>query len=962
MQVNAILLAAQIVMMLATVVKAENLAPQAAYSVQFSGFAYRGQVIPGTNTPATSDGFMPAPPWQGPRDVLTDGKRDGSAARSWFWSAMKKRATLTFDLRRTARVNRIGVWGPANDRADPAMATACIADSEAGLTKASPIVLDRAEGGYVWNGQDCTGRFVRLICEGSEPEMVISEVEISGQATGAVAKDAPNPGLIPVTPRDLTPLLQPPVNPADVVNLAPRSRLVITSSHYDDKLGRAVDDSAARDSDPTGRGLVDGDQRTAVTSASGWYARKTIIVELELEQPAQVERVVAWTPPHGDAPRVYLNGYEVWLRPGPDAAWVPVGEYRNAVLPGEKPPAAYALATAPIGKPARSVRIRFDGVAQSADVLRVAEVEIWGKVTGVVATGPSLRVRKPVPAIEPVPLGELTPAYDWIVRDRIRGIYGYAQHSQDAALLERAKAEGFNCFIFHASGREAHSATGWPAICERWARAQQHHGLKVLASWAYGSDERYANTTFGTYQPGGREIWKRTPCPQSRDYWDRVVGDRAVSAAEAGLTGMVVDMEMYGADAARYPGPCYCDSCWGGFVEEHLEGVTATEIALRDRPSWMHANGLTRDYARHQEIVVTSILRSITRRVRAVKPDFLLGNMLDPESLPGLARGLGTPTMPALIFSELEYQGNLGGMPERQFQLRSEGYPALYAPGLWPKPVRADAVAGLIREAGVSSAGYWIWSALAFTTGSKGIYACHPDFKPDDYWRAVRAGNDALTEATKKAAPDALRGPTTMPAALGPRATIPRIATAPPSDKDWERAAILAPFLLNNNGQPPVAKTYARVLWDGKRLYVRVTCEEPAPEKIKPPRGERDDSTLWTQDSVEAFWKRPGSSSYMHIIANTAGTISDALADGLKPEDIGWNADIVAQARRTNSGWRIDLSVPLESDGQGVIRPGSQLRFELARNRPGGGETSCWAPTQGMFIAAPHLWGTLVLE
>ncbi|MCX5662530.1 MAG: hypothetical protein NTW19_22845 [Planctomycetota bacterium] len=956
---------ALIVLLSASPARAENLASGAAYSVGLSGYVYRGQLIPGTNAPAKRDGFMDAPPWQGPADTLIDGRRDGAAVRSWFWSSMKKRATLTFDLRRAAKIDRLGVWSPPEGKGVLDAVTARVADSEAGLAQAPEIPLAPGEGGFIWAGPAKAGQFVRLVCAGSTPELAVSEVEIMGQPSGAAISGAPPAGLIVVPPRDLTPLLRAPERHEGVVNIAPAAtRVVATSTHYDDKTHAFVQDTAAHDSDPSGRTLVDGDPRTAITSFAGWYTHKTIQVEIDLEHPVEVDRVVVWCARHDAQSRTYLNAFQAWVRAGPEAAWEPVGETRNAVLPGEHPAADYPLASPPIGKVAGAVRIEFTGVAQSAEAIRIGEIEVWGKESTdmkTTATAPALRVSKPVPAIAPVPIGALAPAYDWIVHDRIRALFAYASQSGDAGLFEHAKAAGFNCLLVHTSGPQAHSEKGWPAICETWAGLQKTHGMKVIAVWAFGSDERYYNNRFGLYQPGGKQHWTRTPCPQSHEYWDRVVGDRAAIAAHAGLTGMVVDMEMYSADSTRYPGPCYCDSCWHRFVDAHLEGPSGHSVSMIDRPAWISANGLTTDYAQRQEIVVTGILNGIVRRVREIKPDFLLGNLLDPESLPGLSRGFGTPTMPALVFSELEYHGNLSGTPGRIAQLRADGYPALYVPGFWPQPVRADQLAALIREGATTSAGFWIWSSLAFDPKSKGDYVCNPAFKPDDYWRAARAGNDLLTASLKQAPAAAIFGPATMPAASGPRATVPRVDQPPQTDEDWKRGAAFSPFLINNTSQPPKSSSAARALWDGKRLHLRVACEEPAPETMKPPHGERDDSTLWTQDSIEIFWMRPGGRGYAHVIVNSAGTVFDAMADGLKPEDPGWSAEITAKASKTASGWQVEIGIPLEADGAGPVAPGGEVRFEIARNRPSAGETSCWAPAHGMFIASTNRWGTLVL-
>ncbi len=725
---------------------AADLAPEAAYSVTVSGYVYRGQVIPGTNTPATEQGFSPAPPWQGPRTALTDGKRDGDVVHSWFWSQMDKRITARFDLRRVAQIHSVQVW-PQMGAPNYDGATVRIAATEEALVEAPDIAMTAAEEGMAWTGPAVGGRFVEITCQSGLPQMTLAEVQIRGEPEAPPAPDAPAPGLIAVPPRDPAALIAPPAVPEGVGNLArePGVRVDVTSRHYDDKTGtEAADDSAAL-SDPTGGALNDGERTGGVRSFSGWFCSKRIQAQFALPSAADVDHLLVWSSGHEEG-RSYINCVRVWLQAGEGAPWTPAGETWNPVLPGETPAPEYPIVVSPVGGPATSVRLELVGVAQSADYMQVAEIELWGRPAAGEVTARPWRVSRPVPPIEPVATDELSTAYRWLQEERLRGIYGYIGEWANEGLLERICAAGFNCMIVHTMAK-SHSEAGWPEEAERWARVQSERKLRVIVSWPFGSDERYGNTQFGDYQPGGTAIWRRGPCPLSSEYWNRVVGDRAAIAAEAGLTGMVVDMEMYGADSARYPGPCFCDRCWEAFVAEHLEGVEAENIALADRPAWIAANDLVEDYARRQELEVTAILESIRDRVRAIDPDFLLGNLLDPESLPGLARGFGTPDMPALVFSELEYHGDVSGVAERVASLRDRGYPVWYVPGLWLKPVTPPELPALVRSAAPLSGGYWLWSTAAFSPDAGPPYAHAEDYSHDDYWRAFGQANEALTEA-----------------------------------------------------------------------------------------------------------------------------------------------------------------------------------------------------------------------
>jgi len=392
------------------------------------------------------------------------------------------------------------------------------------------------------------------------------------------------------------------------------------------------------------------------------------------------------------------------------------------------------------------VRLQFSGVAQSADLMQIAEIEIWAKVATGVAVAKLMRIRQPVPAIAPIALGRLSPAYDWIKTQRLRALYTYVGRSEEDQVFKRAVDAGYNTLLVHTMGK-AHSEQGWPEEAAKWVELQKRYPLRVIISWPFGSDERYGNTQFGAYQPGGPTVWKKTPCPLSAEYWNRVVGDRAEFAAKLGLTGMVVDMEMYGADVTRHLGPCVADDCWQRFVAGHLEGVNPAEVLMADRPAWLEANALLADYRRWQELEVMAILRGIEQRVHAVNPNFLLGNVLDFESLPGLARGFGTPTMPALILSETEYRGSLFRMDARIKRLTDEGYPALYVPGLWPQPILPQQLTKLIPEVALPSAGFWVWSCLVYDDNASGDYGHAKGYTAEEYWQATKAGTQALDAA-----------------------------------------------------------------------------------------------------------------------------------------------------------------------------------------------------------------------
>jgi|GEM_PF-4092515 len=955
MRLISVFILAGFLFCLSIVVNAENLAKSAAYSAFCSGYIYPGQILPGTNSTPAKEGWVDAPCWQG-ADILADGKQDSGNVESWFWSQMNKRMTLRFDLRRTAKISQIRVWTVSGTQYRMDSITAKIASTMDGLVAAPSVNLVATDGVFTWQGSSVEGRYVEILCYSGSPIMGVSEVEIDGDATGAVATDAPASGLIPVAPRDLATLTKLPEKPQGAVNAATsaNAKYTLTSKHTDDRNAN-VDDNIAASGDPSGRTLVDGNPTSSVSTFAGYYASKVITAEFDLGKQWNVDRIIVWSAGHVIGTRSYLNSFETWIKAGPDAAWEPLGQTWNPVLPGEIPGAEYPVFTGEINKLARYVRVQLNSAMQSGEVMKIGEINIWGVPASGNEILKSIRIIKHVPDVKPVKIGKISHAFDWIFKYRIRAMFCYPEQWKDKALIDNIVNSGFNTVVFHTMYKW-HSAEGFPAEMKAWELVQKERKLHVFVSMPYGSDERYGNTQFGGYQPGGGTRWTHTPCPLSVEYWNRVVGDRAEIAAKAGLTGLVVDMEMYGGDATRFTGPCYCETCWSRYAKEHIGGLDPAGVDINSRASWIAGNGLAMEYARWQEIEVMGILKGIEKRVHAIKPNFIFGNLLDPESVAGLSRGFGTSTMPSLIFSELEYQGNLSGVQGRLMQLKSLGYPSLYVPGFWIQPVKPQQLPDLVKEAAPTSAGYWIWSSAAFGDGVKGEFAHNKDYTHDDYWKAFKVSNQGLTKQL------ASKNTKIMAKIAVPQVIVPRVKSVSISEADWTKAVKIGPFVHHVTGQKANANTFTRLLWNGKRLYLRITCSEPTPEKSTISKGGRDESTIWLQDSIEIFWTRPDSDRTVQLMINSAGTVYDALSVGMRDFDPGWNADIVSKVKQINGGWELEVIIPIDADGGGAIPANGRLRFEIARNRPGGQETTSWTRVGGMFKGAPNLWGVLVLK
>jgi len=173
-------------------------------------------------------------------------------------------------------------------------------------------------------------------------------------------------------------------------------------------------------------------------------------------------------------------------------------------------------------------------------------------------------------------------------------------------------------------------------------------------------------------------------------------------------------------------------------------------------------------------------------------------------------------------------------------------------------------------------------------------------------------------------------------------------------DACWKDALVLDNFRLPLSGSgkitPATIQTEARLLHDRNYLYLLFTCLEPSPENIRARMTERD-SEIYTDDSVEIMISQPGQ-PYFHIAVNSLGALYDA-----KEQDAAWNAEITRAARKGESSWTVEISIPLSALGV-KWSPGARFAFNLFRERYAGAkpEFSSWSVVQRRFHEPERFW------
>jgi hypothetical protein len=390
--------------------------------------------------------------------------------------------------------------------------------------------------------------------------------------------------------------------------------------------------------------------------------------------------------------------------------------------------------------------------------------------------GPTTTTDYTKPPVPEFRAPKLRPVYDFITKQGLRAMYVFDDQYDNMALINGLKNAGVNALVVYTPERFMTEAQ-FPVYCDGWKKVQDQTGMKVLITLDFGGDTRYTNTQFGAFI-STTGVKTDTPCPLSKEYWQKVYGDRAKIVAQKGLTGCLIDMEMYRAGKdingniqTVYPTHCVCDYCWGLFCKNWL-GAKYASTPLLSRQAKIDEGNNDTAWENFKEIELIKILEKIRTDADRINPDFMLGNLMyfemQDHHVHGLTRGLGTGTQPTLILDELNYSGDIvdldgtKGVYRIQKNLNriySEGYPAMYINGVSPEKLspaamktQVDKMTGvktsdLLRKDynGINSDGYWVWCSYAyFTNTTPQWYKGMSVYTPDQYIQGLAEMNAAF--------------------------------------------------------------------------------------------------------------------------------------------------------------------------------------------------------------------------
>lgn len=214
------------------------------------------------------------------------------------------------------------------------------------------------------------------------------------------------------------------------------------------------------------------------------------------------------------------------------------------------------------------------------------------------------------------------------------------------------------------------------------------------------------------------------------------------------------------------------------------------------------------------------------------------------------------------------------------------------------------------------------------------------------------------------------------------RIVIPRLAGQVKLDGElnepvWEKAAVLPPFLLNDNSRIGPESTVVRAWYNESALHLGWTCTDTDIQATLTAR----DSRFWEEEVVEFFVTQNELRRYFELQWNPLGGVFDAtiendmdehgISKGIKGDWAftakGMDSMVKLKGTVENSGdrdeyWQVEVRIPFAALGQKTPRPGDVwrgnfYRFNRCKGKPE--ELLSWTPTMCPTFHQPSRFGYL---
>jgi len=719
--VNCLLLMVMIVLGPAALrVEADRLLSRnATYRIIGESYLYAGQTVPGTNTKVTNvSGYQSTPLVESTDtgDLLIDGDPQTNIFTDWYWNRGGKRITVEMTLPGPSTVNRVVVrlpenpgLRPQNIRLDVRSATENWQQIDLVTTgpKAAlaPATTRKVSHTFELPGVDC--QQIRVMCVDQaviNAQCGIAEIEVYGR--GPV--NSQRRGLIRSEPHLQGVTRAEPIRPAT-------SRRLTRSGHTSVKLLAAPVISG------NGSALVDRDTDTLVSVRNKRFESTQMIVELDVGSLYLIDAVNVWMSGGPGAQRGHINNFSLAISSSTHGSsdWqIPADLIVNPYWPGDDAPRPYVIPVGDFEIFGRRIRITANLTGQGGQTshLALAEIEVWGRP----ARANQVAGRLDLQSIEipPEPVGTLRSELHWMMHEKIRG--GWMKGNLFDQFGDTAKTKGQ---VLADAGINLVAVLMTPDRHQRSVSREvekklplnvelaRELGIKYMVRWHFGSTHE---EPYRRYQAsdGGRA--KRSCCPLDEAYFQRHVARWANAIVAGGADGMLIDTEMYESDQTRYPGPCVCDECFRTYLKRysnHWE-LLDKQVAPSRRGLWLKVNQATDHYNKFAARRIERQFDKLRQRCQSSNPVFFFGHAPGLDYLPGIDRGLGTASVPCLIFSEREYTYGISRSSYESVRNIRQNIPALHLSGLFLLYHDPQSIAENALTSSLYCDGWWLYHMM----------------------------------------------------------------------------------------------------------------------------------------------------------------------------------------------------------------------------------------------------------
>jgi len=186
-----------------------------------------------------------------------------------------------------------------------------------------------------------------------------------------------------------------------------------------------------------------------------------------------------------------------------------------------------------------------------------------------------------------------------------------------------------------------------------------------------------------------------------------------------------------------------------------------------------------------------------------------------------------------------------------------------------------------------------------------------------------------------------------------PVISVPMVRKAPVIDgkvdpAEWAQAAVLSDFVTLGGEKLPALHTTVYLEYDAANFYLAAVCSDPNAANLKTVADKRDGPVL-DDDSIQVAIDTVGRRKDVALLAVNAANVQYDSWNGDVSQSFKWQS----ATSRGPDGWSVELAVPF-SRGIGPAVGDSWL-INVARNAPGAGEFSSWAPVVKSLLETDRL-------